>query len=180
MSTQKPFSTPRALLLMSATALLAGCGAAHPCIHGKGGVCVGPREVWGITRHRDQVKPDKNTIKDQALARKLLRAAPSKQDELPDLHPQKNPSAEQSTQGSPTDGQDPSPSTGTGSASLLAPLHYPKPLISQPKVLRVWVAPYRGPGGNLHFPGMVYSIITPQSWTLGNGSAKAPVPVPVS
>jgi len=174
--------TNRTWILIGLTTLLAGCGAAHPCIHGKGGVCIGPREVWGVTRHRDQVKPDKNTIKDQQLARKLLREKPSKKDELPSLHPgtASGETVIQKTAETSAQGKDPVSTTDTGTASLLAPLHYPKPLISQPKVLRVWVAPYRGPEGNLHFPGMVYSIITPQTWNFGQGSAHAQVPVPVS
>lgn len=164
-----------------ATVILSGCGASHPCIHGKGGVCVGPREVWGITRHRDQVNPDKSTIKEQALARKLLRTAPGKNDVLPSLHPATTTSGTTVADGGTSQSQATAPDSGnTGTAPMMAPLHYPRPLISQPKVLRVWVAPYHGPEGNLHFPGMVYSIITPQTWTLGNGSAHAQVPVPAS
>lgn len=169
-------------IFVGLTALLAGCGAAHPCIHGKGGVCVGPREVWGITRHRDQVNPDKTTIKEQRLARKLLRSNPDKKDKLPSLHPVTAESGGEVIKGKnvKTSNADQGTTTNPGSANMLAPLHYPRPLISQPKVLRVWVAPYRGPGGNLHFPGMVYSIITPQTWNFGQGSAHAQVPVPAS
>jgi conjugal transfer pilus assembly protein TraV len=127
------------------------------------------------------VNPDKNTIKDQQLARKLLREKPSENDKLPSLHPDTASGEtviEKTAQASAEN--DPASTRDTGSASLLTPLHYPKPLISQPKVLRVWVAPYHGPEGNLHFPGMVYSIITPQTWNFGHGSAHAQVPVPVS
>ena len=164
-----------------AVIVLSGCAASHPCIHGKGGACVGPREVWGITRHRDQVNPDKSTIKEQALARKLLRTAPGKNDVLPSLHPATAASGTTVAGGGTSQSQATVSGSGsTANAPMMAPLHYPRPLISQPKVLRVWVAPYHGPEGNLHFPGMVYSIITPQTWTLGQGSAKSPVPVPVN
>ncbi|MBU2774236.1 type IV conjugative transfer system lipoprotein TraV [Acidithiobacillus ferrooxidans] len=156
--------------LASAIIALGGCATSHPCIHGKGGVCVGPRETWGITRHRDQVNPDKRTLKAQNEARKLLHTSPSQRDQLPNIHPQ-TAASQQALDGAKT------AQYTTGNQPLQAPTGYPKPLLTQPRVLRVWVAPYRGPEGNLHFPGMVYSIIQPQSWTLGHGSSHVPIPV---
>ena len=156
--------------LIGAVVVLSGCAPAHPCIHGKGGVCVDPRSMWGITRHRDQVNPDKRTLKAQAEARKLLHSAPSKTDQLPNIDPQTAPTS---------GGLDNAKALQytTNNTPLQAETRYPKPLLTQPRVLRVWVAPYRGPDGNLHFPGMVYSIIQPQSWSLGQGSSRVPVPV---
>ncbi len=163
----------RTWMLLGLTALLAGCGAAHPCIHGKGGVCLNARTLYGITNHRDQVNPDKKTLQEDALARKLLREPPSQADKTPNLHPDSDLESggvvvpQTSSAGVP----------GGTPGSLLAPLKYPKPLITQPRILRVWVAPYRGPEGNLHFPGMVYSILHPQNWNFAAGSARSPVPV---
>ena len=161
----------RTWILLGVTALLAGCAAAHPCIHGKGGVCLNARTMYGVTNHRDQVNPDKETRHEDALARKLLRESPTQADQTPNLHPESTVDSgsvvHTSNAGVP----------GGNPGSLLAPLQYPRPLITQPRVLRVWVAPYRGPEGNLHFPGMVYSILHPQSWDFAAGSARVPVPV---
>lgn len=162
-------------ILAGITGLLAGCGAAHPCIHGKGGVCLNARTMYGVTSDRDQVKPDKTTLKEDALARKLLRTAPTKEDQTPDLHPNSAPESSDDPAVTSSSSADAAPGNPPG--GLMAPLQYPKPLITQPKVLRVWVAPYRGPEGNLHFPGMVYSIIKPQTWSMGAQAAQVPVPV---
>ena len=160
-------------LILSAVTLLAGCAAAHPCIHGKGGVCLNARTMYGVTNHRDQVNPDKETLHEDAQARKLLKEPPSLADQTPNLHPASGVEAAGAVVPRTSSAGVPGETPG----SLMAPLHYPKPLITQPSVLRVWVAPYRGPEGNLHFPGMVYSILHPQHWDFAAGSARSPVPV---
>jgi len=165
----------KSILLVGITGILAGCAASHPCIHGKGGVCLNARTMYGITNDRDQVNPDKTTLKEDAEARKLLRSAPTKADETPNLHPNSAPESSGDPVAPVSSSADAAPGDPPG--GLMAPLQYPKPLITQPKVLRVWVAPYRGPEGNLHFPGMVYSIIRPQTWSMGAQAQQVPVPV---
>ncbi|PKY11834.1 type IV conjugative transfer system protein TraV [Acidithiobacillus marinus] len=166
-------------LILGGITLLAGCAAAHPCIHGKGGVCLNARTMYGVTNHRDQVNPDKETLREDAMARKLLREPPSLADQTPNLHPNTAPTSGSSAQatGSSKISTSSAGVPGETPGSLMAPLQYPKPLITQPSVLRVWVAPYRGPEGNLHFPGVVYSILHPQHWDFAAGSARVPVPV---
>ena len=41
------------------------------------------------------------------------------------------------------------------------------PLLSQPIVLRVWIAPWEDASGNLRWPGYVFSELRPQRWRVG-------------
>ncbi len=160
-------------------ALLAGCATTtrEACVHGKGGLCVSSREIYGATRNRDQINPDKNTLKAQQEAAKLIGSPPSSKDELPNIDA--GPGISTADTVSASEGSGSQGNGSTDPAALLQPPHYPRPLITQPRVIRIWIAPYQGPQGNLHFPGLVYSIVTPQQWAFGDDSQKAQPLAPV-
>lgn len=158
---------------MALPIILAGCATTNPCAEKRNGICVSSREVYGITRNRDQVNPSNQTLKAQKEAAKLINTPPEAKDELPSIHP------EHPEDGAATAADESSSGPGGGnSGALLSSPHYPRPLITQPKIMRVWIAPYQGPEGNLHFPGMVYTIITPQEWAFGQNAQHAPTLTP--
>ena len=181
----------RTLLILSAIAAasLAGCAAdPKPCDGTHGGLCVSSREMYGVTRNRDQVNPTKNVLKAQQEAGRLINSPPKAKDELPSIHPMSPTSVsavtpQKSNVTSGLAGGDSAASAasipGDGPATALySPSLAPKPLLTQPRVLRVWIAPYEGVNGNLHFPGFVYTVIDPQHWVFGPGSDKAAPAIP--
>jgi conjugal transfer pilus assembly protein TraV len=152
--------------------MLAACSSAHPCRDAKkdGGLCVGPREIYGLTSNRDQINPNKQTLKAQAQAAKLLDEPPSPHDQLPSIDDGVSGQNDDSTNGLSSAGL-----TSVGAApqviaaasaggSLGAALNNPRPLLTQPKVMRVWVAPYVGRKGDLHYPGYSFVVIHRQRW----------------
>ena len=155
---------------LSSAILLAGC-AAHPCDGKHGGICTSPRLVWGVTRNRDQVNPTKQTLRDQQRAAKLLREQPSKKDILPSISDAsilyKEPSNSVSTGSLSQRGSSSGPRSPTGEM----------PLLTQPKVIRVWIAPWSHEN-TLHFPGYVYRVVQPEQWRFAPSRGTTPVPVP--
>lgn len=59
--------------------------------------------------------------------------------------------------------------TKRSSAAVVPYVDKPIPLRSQPKVLRIWVAPWEDADGDLHIPGVMYTEIEPRKWNLGDG-----------
>jgi len=158
----------RALTVVALGSLLAGC-ATNPCDGKHGGICTSPRLVWGITRNRDQVNPTAATLKDERQAQKLLREKPSKKDELPSISPHSivsKGSVSQTVAGyAETDASVPPGPSGQ------------MPLLTQPRIIRVWIAPWSH-GNTLHFPGYVYRVVQPEQWRFAPPRGTTPVPVP--
>lgn len=151
------------------TLLLSGC-AAHPCDGKHGGICTSPRLVWGVTRNRDQVNPTKNTLRDQNRARKLLHEKPSQKDLLPSISPVSMVS-KGAKNGLTATVQD---TALTGNPAIR---HGQMPLLTQPRIIRVWIAPWSHQN-TLHFPGYVYRVVQPQQWKYASSRGTTPVPVP--
>lgn len=154
----------RRLLLASLVfpVVLSGCASVNPCDGKHGGICSPPREVYGVTNNRDQVHPTKRTIKEQDAVAKLLRSKPTKNDLLPSI----------STHNIISHGPASHPMV-----SSYQPMKGPEPLLSQPRILRVWIAPWSR-NGSLHFPGYVYTIVTPEKWVFAPSNGETPVPAP--
>lgn len=158
------------LTVFASALFLVGC-AAQPCDGKHGGICTSPRLVWGITRNRDQVNPTKQTLRDQNRADKLLHSPPSKKDVLPSISE------------SSTVFKEPSAAVSVGSSgqrsSVAGPLSPTgqMPLLTQPKVIRVWIAPWSHEN-TLHFPGYVYRVVQPEQWRFAPSGGTTPVPVP--
>jgi conjugal transfer pilus assembly protein TraV len=173
----------------ASTLLVGGCAAVNPCKTKYGGICASPREVYGVTRNRDQVNPTEATRAAQARAGKLINAAPKADEELPSIDP-KNPNTlpsnvmahahvsadlgKVSTQGPMgiTPAQDGPISQINGGHSV------PYPLLKQPQVMRVWVAPFVDKQDQLHFPGYIYTVLKDKTWTFGPGSDKTAPELP--
>lgn len=172
---------------------LGGCASAvNPCKDKYGGLCTSPREMYGVTRNRDQVNPTPDVLKNQEKARDLIKTPPKPSESLPSINPTNPLPAPGSS--SPSAGLLPSTvmssdaQTGSSLGGNVRPGPYatdafggqntPMPLLRQPKVLRVWVAPYVGSDNTLHFPGYIYSVIQPGTWTFGEASQAAQPPMP--
>lgn len=190
----------RTILLLSAIAaasLLGGCASAvNPCKSKYGGLCTSPRAMYGVTRNRDQVNPPKDVLKNQQTAQKLINTPPKPSEKLPSIVATKAMPAKASQSKLPSTvlGAVPAQKAGPGPGGVVDPpqphgpymtgyfggQNTPLPLLRQPKVIRVWVAPYVGENDQLHFPGYIYSVIQPRTWTFGYGSqsAKPPMPAP--
>ena len=55
----------------------------------------------------------------------------------------------------------------------------PEPLVTQTKVLRVWVAPWVDKGNDLHWPGLMFVKIQKSEWNYGDNNfemVEPPVP----
>lgn len=172
---------------LAAPMALSGCASAvNPCKDEYGGLCTSPREMYGVTRNRDQVNPTKEVLANQKKAGVLINTPPAPSENLPSISPGKS---------STPDKKDLLPSSvlkneGTGDpggvVNVQGPYatdsfggqNTPLPLLRQPKVLRVWIAPYIGQDNNLHFPGYVYTVIQPGTWTFGASSEGAQPPMP--
>jgi len=145
--------------------LLSGCGVTNPCVGHHGGLCTSPRLIYGVTRNRDQVAPSKQTLRNQERAYQYLHEPPSSRDLLPSITP-----TLASSSASKTAIAQPLISSTTQSFS-----NGPQPLLSQPHILRVWIAPWSH-DGTLHFPGYIYTIVTPEKWIFAPTNGKTPLP----
>ncbi len=154
------------LLTAAIAAFLSGCGATNPCVGHHGGLCTSPRLIYGVTRNRDQVAPTKQTLRDQKLAGKYLREPPSARDVLPSITPSLAAATSRPDRGAAQ------PLISTVSANTPTG---PQPLLSQPHILRVWIAPWSR-NGTLHFPGYVYTVVTPEKWIFAPAKGKTPLP----
>ena len=196
----------RTILLLGAIAaasLLAGCASVtNPCKSKYGGLCTSPREMYGVTRNRDQVNPPKDVLKNQQRAQKLINTQPKPSEKLPSIVASKAMSRAAAPAAAATPSGSKLPSTVLAARSAQKPApgpggvvdppqphgpymtgyfggqNTPLPLLRQPKVIRVWVAPYVGQNDQLHFPGYIYSVIQPRTWTFGYGSQSATPPMP--
>ncbi len=156
--------TYKKILLAGMAIALTGCATTNPCDGKHGGICTPPREVYGVTDNRDQVHPTNETMEEQRRAIKLLHEKPSKRDILPAISP-----ASILSQGGEV-----------GPLTQEYQAHKgPQPLLSQPHVLRVWIAPWSHKG-NLHFPGYVYTIVSPEQWVFAPHKGQTPIPAPMN
>jgi conjugal transfer pilus assembly protein TraV len=188
---------PTRLLVLTLCALsvaaLGGCAAAvNPCKDKYGGLCTSPREMYGVTRNRDQVNPTPDVLKNQEKAGELINSTPKPSEKLPSIQPAHplSPTAGASSPSGllPSTVMSSELAQGSGPGGVVHPGPYatdsfggqntPMPLLRQPKVLRVWVAPYVGTDDTLHFPGYIYSVIQPGTWTFGQSSHAAQPPMP--
>lgn len=67
-----------------------------------------------------------------------------------------------------------------GNGVLLASPNNPMPLLEPAQVLRIWVSPYADEMQDLHWPGYVFTEITPRRWSFGEAGVpqqQALVPV---
>lgn len=146
---------------------LAGCAATNPCNGRHGGLCAPSREIWGVTRNRDQVNPTAKTVEAQRDAARLIREKPSKNDKLPPI--------------SAINIIGKGGAAAAGKGKLLQGAYPaktgPEPLLRQPKIEKVWVAPWTR-GNTLHFPGYLYTIVTPEKWVFAPARGETPVPAP--
>jgi len=145
-------------------AALSGCSATNPCVGHHGGLCTSPRLIYGVTRNRDQVAPTKRTLQNQEKAYKYLHEPPSSRDLLPSITPTLASS-----------GTKTAPAQPLISGAMQDFSSGPQPLLSQPHILRVWIAPWSR-NGTLHFPGYVYTIVTPEKWIFAPAKGKTPLP----
>lgn len=172
------------LAALVAPMVLGACAAVNPCKGKYGGLCASPREVYGVTRNRDQVNPTKATLKSQAKAERLINSSPKPTEELPSIdavNPHTLPSNVMEHAHVSADLGKVSaitPSQG-GPISQIDGTHaVPYPLLKQPQVARVWVAPFVDKQDQLHFPGYIYSVVKNDTWTFGKGSDKTTPPIP--
>ncbi|UTH74239.1 TraV family lipoprotein [Chromobacterium sp. IIBBL 290-4] len=95
----------------------------------------------------------------------------------------KTPSAVyQMTEGSLGEGKD-AARLGGGvfpRSALIPALAGPAPVLEPASVLRVWVAPYVDEASQLHWPGYVFTEVTPRQWSFGERSvAEIPLLTPL-
>lgn len=157
--------TVRIVAGMTLAAGLAGCAATQPCDGKHGGLCAPSREIWGVTRNRDQVNPTPETVKAQERAARLIQEKPSKKDKLPPISTARIMRSE--------GGESPAAMTGHAGALPAGP----QPLLAQPRIEKVWIAPWSR-NGTLHFPGYVYTIVVPEHWVFAPSKGETPVPAP--
>ena len=179
--------TSLTLIAAAACLTLSACGAINPCKDEYGGLCASPREIYGATRNRDQINPTEQTKEKQAKAEKLINSPPAKDENLPSISPH-NPNtlpsnAMEDVHVSPDLGEISAkgvgPSLGQGPITALHDArNVPMPILQQPKVMRVWVAPYVDNKNQLHFPGYIYSVTQDKTWTFGEGSDKTTPALP--
>ncbi|WP_170920686.1 TraV family lipoprotein [Desulfacinum hydrothermale] len=50
---------------------------------------------------------------------------------------------------------------------LLAPQYGPKPILQPAQIVRIWIAPWIDERSDLHWPGYLYTEVTPRQWTIG-------------
>jgi conjugal transfer pilus assembly protein TraV len=145
--------------------------------------------MYGVTRNRDQVNPVPDVRHNQEKASKLIRTPPAPSENLPSISgsPKDGPAVSAPSDRLPSDvmarqqdealgGRVKTP--GPYATDVFGGQNTPLPLLRQPKVLRVWVAPYIGADNSLHFPGYVYTVIQPGTWTFGQASDGAQPPMP--
>lgn len=58
--------------------------------------------------------------------------------------------------------------------SLPQPVVQPMPVLEPAKVMRVWVNRWVDASGNLNYPSLVFSEVTPRKWAGMNGNKQAP------
>jgi conjugal transfer pilus assembly protein TraV len=184
-------------VISSAVLSLAGCASAvNPCKDEYGGLCTSPREMYGVTRNRDQVNPPKDVLANQQKAGAMINANPAPSEKLPSISPAKPQQGAAVTPAGAASGATTSllPSRvvsedqGAVGGEVMRPGPFatdafggqntPMPLLRQPKVVRVWVAPYVGADNTLHFPGYIYTVIQPGTWSFGEASQAAQPPMP--
>lgn len=56
------------------------------------------------------------------------------------------------------------------SGSMLAARPGPKPILESSRVLRVWVAPWIDELNDLHWPGYLFTEVTPKRWAFGESA----------
>lgn len=175
---------------------LSGCFSApvNPCEDQYGGICTSPRSVYAVTNTRDQVNPTAEVQKSQERAAQMMKSPPSPNEKLPDLDAD-GPAADlpsnvmrrQKFRGdlgivAPASASGASGPASSGGAVGVSAVHprqnVPLPILEQPKVVRVWVAPYVDERDNLNFPGYIYSVIQPKTWNFGYGSEKTTPALP--
>lgn len=54
----------------------------------------------------------------------------------------------------------------------IKPISQPVPILKEAEVLRVWVAPWKDALQDLHWPGYLFTEITPRRWTFGEDEVK--------
>lgn len=189
-------------LILAGAASLSGCFSApvNPCEDKYGGICTSPRSVYGITNERDQVNPTAEVQANQTKAQEMLKTAPKPNEKLPDISSSGSSAADlpsnvmRRQQFTGDLGVVAPAPVGRGGATVASPgagsanavgvtavhpkQHVPAPILEQPKVVRVWVAPYVDNQDNLNFPGYIYSVIQPKTWNFGYGSEKATPALP--
>jgi conjugal transfer pilus assembly protein TraV len=172
------------LAALVAPMVLGACAAVNPCKNKYGGLCASPREIYGATRNRDQINPTAATLKSQKKAAQLINSAPKPSEELPSIdsvNPHTLPSnVMEHTHVSADLGKVSAitPEQGGPISQIDGAHSVPYPLLKQPRVARVWVAPFVDQHDQLHFPGYIYSVVKNNTWTFGQGSDKATPPVP--
>lgn len=175
-----PTKLALSLIGLSFTLSMTGCATAtDPCKDKYGGLCTSSREVYGVTRNRDQINPTDTVLKNQTKAGYLIKTPPGNSDELPSIAPvagtdlgalkNKLPSTQVTATTTGSQGGAVMV-TGPYATDAFGGQNTPQPLLRQPKVLRVWVAPYIGENNALNFPGFVYTVIQPGTWTFGQAS----------
>lgn len=50
---------------------------------------------------------------------------------------------------------------------MAEPVKAPLPVLMPAQVIRIWIAPWPDQKGDLHFPGYIFTEITPRRWSLG-------------
>ena len=179
---------PLTLTLLMSSLALGACSAVNPCKTEYGGLCASPREIYGVTRNRDQVNPTEQTRKSQEKAGQLIHSAPKADETLPPIRPD-NPNTLPSNvmdkvQVSPDLGSISAAGVGPAASGPITALHdarsVPMPILKQPKVMRVWVAPFVDANNQLHFPGYIYSVVQDKTWTFGDGSDKTTPTIPAA
>lgn len=147
--------------------VLGACSGPNPCGPNASGMCVDTRSVYGITNTRDQINPDKQTRVEQKKAQQLLDSPPASNEQLPNIdaagatgaNPNGVPSTATTTAQNVAAGKPP--------GTLGAALQMPQPILTQPEIMRVWVAPWIDDEGSLHWPGYTFLVVKREEWRFG-------------
>lgn len=154
---------------------LSSCSGPAPCGPNASGLCVDSRSIYGVTNNRDQVHPNAETRAEQKKAIKLLNSSPSASDQLPNIDggaappvgtPQANDQSGAATAGGV------SASTVGQMGNYGAALNMPQPILTQPVVMRVWIAPWIDDQGDLHWPGYSFLVVKREQWRFGTQAVK--------
>ncbi|WP_244107638.1 type IV conjugative transfer system lipoprotein TraV [Burkholderia anthina] len=70
---------------------------------------------------------------------------------------------------------------GGATVTLPQPIQQPLPLLEPAQVMRIWINSWIDQNGDLHYPGFVYTEVTPRRWAVGNvaGTSSGQVLAPV-
>ncbi|WP_420213505.1 type IV conjugative transfer system lipoprotein TraV (plasmid) [Burkholderia aenigmatica] len=70
---------------------------------------------------------------------------------------------------------------GGASVTLPQPIQQPMPILEPAQVMRIWINSWIDQNGDLHYPGFVYTEVTPRRWAVGNiaGTSSGQVLAPV-